>query len=160
MGRENGFMVQYLQEGDDMTDKNTRDFKDELLRLLKREQLIKDYQVEHNKWRDIVYHGEGFSQDILEHIRDFSLAFLPEAKRRQDIEVAESLRDYWETAKDNLARAQESAQQFNEFSQQLKSDLLKVEKEKQELIENSGFSPKDLEKIFDEMLEESRQNRS
>ncbi|MGT2928777.1 transcriptional repressor TraM [Streptococcus dentasini] len=137
-----------------MLDERAIKFKNKLFALLKREAIIEKYQAELRNNEKLVHDSEKLSRGILELVRTFSLALLPETKRRQDLDFAQELHQSWEEVKENHRLSQESVHELSDFAKKLEEDMRQVQKEKQELIDASGYTPEELGKILDELANE------
>lgn len=137
-----------------MLDEKTIKFKDKLFDLLNRESIIEKYQAELRNHEKLVNNSEKMSREILELVRTFSLALLPETKRRQDLDFAQELHETWEEVKESHNQSQKSVNDLSDFAKQLEEDMKQVQKEKWELIAASGYTLEELEEILDELKHE------
>lgn len=138
-----------------MVNDKREQFKQELRLHLQREQLIKSYQQRAEVGSRFMGETEEMSLKVLELVRNFSLQLLPEINARNDLDFAKNLHNSWESIKNAYTMAHEANIKAKTFQNNLATSLAENKQRMVGLVERSGFNDKELEEIYQELLQDS-----
>ncbi|MFC3932551.1 hypothetical protein ACVR0S_03520 [Streptococcus dentapri] len=134
-----------------MIDKKRQQFKRELLRLIYKEKRIQKFQLDQQLHQNYLLEGKKRLNALLRVMTDFSLAVLPEAKRRGDLDFAKELRHIWDKTKGTTDKLKQDEEKIIAFGCILEEDLAHVREEKKTLFEQSRLTDEEIQSVIKEI---------